>query len=598
LLKNQKLFNNKIDFLILIIKIAIISFGAFSVIENFIPFYEGSNPYYVGASAVKFAQNEFVVSNELLEKYGGWEFAAGNWFVTNQNTSIPGHSAGLIFLGYIFYLIGGYYGLFYLSPIFFIILLIISERITTKFFGNIAGLITLLILVTSNLLYRVSIELMTESVFTVFLILGIYFTINFAKTRKKYQIILASTLFAYSTWIRMTGFISFPIEIIFVILYFIIVESKKIKKENRTVKSSKLFLDILKKVKGKKAIKVIILLSIPWIILIAGNMLFFSYFFDDPTTNYLTIEKQKYYDSSTSSLIKFESKDFENIKQYSKYLLPYQIPGTYNKIDSNLDEHFGENWPGLVGLSFLFFITFVSIKTKDHRFHIILFMIFIISYVWFYSAITWEERSEGKEIPARYMIPAFVLSSFMIGFITEKILKFTVKRKKLKVSLTIIKSLIIFGLILFFIIGFYFHPSIQNVGGDFKNHENYSERYPLDFEGIEPNSIILSHNSIRVLEYNGLISFDVMPLHENSVQKNSVELLKQLNDEGYDIFTFKKSFNYMGLEIKKTLIEEYNIILKNHSKTFCKVEFQISDNLKSDKECLDNEPIRIPYFMK
>jgi hypothetical protein len=396
----------------------------------------------------------------------------------------------------------------------------------------------------------------------------------------------------------MAGLISFPIEIIFVITYFTIIEIKNIKNDKGSINLKKLYVYGIKKVKGKKVLKTFGFLILPWMILLLGNMMFFSYFFDDPMANYLTIEKTKNYDHTVDTLIEFESKDFENIKQYSKYLLPYQIPGTYNKIDSNLDEHFGENWPGLVGLSFLFFITFVSIKTKDHRFHIILFMIFIISYVWFYSAITWEERSEGKEIPARYMIPAFVLSSFMIGFITEKILKFTVKRKKLKVSLTIIKSLIIFGLILFFIIGFYFHPSIQNVGGDFKNHENYSERYPLDFEGIEPNSIILSHNSIRVLEYNGLISFDVMPLHENGVQKNSVELLKQLNDEGYDIFTFKKSFNYMGLEIKKTLIEEYNIILKNHSKTFCKVEFQISDNLKSDKECLDNEPIRIPYFMK
>ncbi len=594
----QKNFKkNKLDFFILIAKILVIIFAAYSVIGNFIPFYEGANPFYVGASAVKFAQGEFILSNELLEKYGSDEFVPGNWFATNQNTAVPSHSAGLISLGSIFYLIGGYNGLFYLSPIFFIILLVTSERITTKIFGNIAGLITLLILATSNLLYRISTELMTESVFSVFFILGIFFTINFVKEKKNYQIILASTLFAYAAWIRMAGMISFPIEVIFLISYFVIIEIRTVKKNNESIKFSNLCLHIFDKRKAKRIFQISALLIIPWLILLLGNMMFFSYFFDDPTANYNTIERMKNYDYSTYSLVDFESKDFENIKIYSKYLLPYQIPGIYNQLDTNFDNYFGENWPGLIGLFFLLFIAFISIKTKDHRIHIILFTIFIISHVWFYSAITWEERSaDDKEIPSRYMIPVFILSSIMIGFIVQKILKLNGKRYH--TIFKIIKALTIISLTIFFIGAFYFYPSIQNIqdeGISFKNPEDYTDRYPLDLEGLPLNSIIVSSNSIRVLEYDGLISFDPNPPRTSEY---SIELLKKLNREGYDMYMFKKSFTYNSLEIKNTLIEEYGIILKEHSKTFCKVELQAVNDSKSDDECLNKTPIRIPYFMK
>jgi len=597
-LQYQKNFKkNKLDFFILIAKILVIIFAAYSVIGNFIPFYEGANPFYVGASAVKFAQGEFILSNELLEKYGSDEFVPGNWFATNQNTAVPSHSAGLISLGSIFYLIGGYNGLFYLSPIFFIILLVTSERITTKIFGNIAGLITLLILATSNLLYRISTELMTESVFSVFFILGIFFTINFVKEKKNYQIILASTLFAYAAWIRMAGMISFPIEVIFLISYFVIIEIRTVKKNNESIKFSNLCLHIFDKRKAKRIFQISALLIIPWLILLLGNMMFFSYFFDDPTANYNTIERMKNYDYSTYSLVDFESKDFENIKIYSKYLLPYQIPGIYNQLDTNFDNYFGENWPGLIGLFFLLFIAFISIKTKDHRIHIILFTIFIISHVWFYSAITWEERSaDDKEIPSRYMIPVFILSSIMIGFIVQKILKLNGKRYH--TIFKIIKALTIISLTIFFIGAFYFYPSIQNIqdeGISFKNPEDYTDRYPLDLEGLPLNSIIVSSNSIRVLEYDGLISFDPNPPRTSEY---SIELLKKLNREGYDMYMFKKSFTYNSLEIKNTLIEEYGIILKEHSKTFCKVELQAVNDSKSDDECLNKTPIRIPYFMK
>jgi hypothetical protein len=593
LLQQNFFYKNKLDIIIIIVKIFVIIFAAYSIFGNFIPFYEGANPYYVGASAVKFAEGEFILSNELLEKYGTDEFVPGNWFITNQNTAVPSHSTGLITLASIFYQIGGYYGLFYLAPIFSIILLVVSERISSKIFGNVAGLITLLILATSNLLYRVSTELMTETVFSVFFILGIFFTIKFVKERKNYQIFLASSLFVYSTWIRMAGLISFPIEIIFVITYFIIIEIKNIKYNQGSINLKILYVIGINKIKTKKVLKTFGFLILPWIILLLGNMMFFSYFFDDPTANYLTIEQTINFDYTADTLIEFESKDFENMKIYSKYLLPYQIPGAYNQLEVKYDNYFGENWPGLIAIIFLIGIAIISIRTKDHRIYILLFTIFIISHVWFYSAITWEERSDGKEIPARYMIPDFILFSMIIGFTVEKSLKLNIKKyhhiKK------IIKFLIIMGLTIFFVGAFYFYPSVQNGEIYFKDPNEYAEKYPLDLEEIPMNSIILASNSIRVIEYDGLISYDANPPR---TQVYSVELLKKLSDEGHEIYMFKKPFTYNTLEIRNTLVEEYKVILKEHSKTFCKVEFNDLKNTKSDEGCLNNEPIRIPYFMK
>ena len=148
---------------------------------------------------------------------------------------------------------------------------------------------------------------MTETVFSVFFILGIFFTIKFVKERKNYQIFLASSLFVYSTWIRMAGLISFPIEIIFVITYFIIIEIKNIKYNQGSINLKILYVIGINKIKTKKVLKTFGFLILPWIILLLGNMMFFSYFFDDPTANYLTIEQTINFDYTADTLIEFES---------------------------------------------------------------------------------------------------------------------------------------------------------------------------------------------------------------------------------------------------------------------------------------------------
>ena len=160
---------------------------SFSVLVNFIPFFEGSNSYHYGIASILLVEEGITKSNPFLEKDG---FLVDNWLLTDQKEMIPMSGQGLITLGGIFYLIGGYFGLYYLSPIFFIILLITSERIATNLFGKYVGLIALILLSTSNLLFRNSIQLQTESIFCLMFILGAYFLIKFGKTNKSYLILI------------------------------------------------------------------------------------------------------------------------------------------------------------------------------------------------------------------------------------------------------------------------------------------------------------------------------------------------------------------------------------------------------------------------
>ena len=173
--ESDKLKNN----LLKIAKISIISFVSFSALVHFVPFFEGSNSYYYGVASILFTEEGITKSNTFLEKYETNEFLVENWLRTDQNQMIPMSGNGLITLGGIFYLSGGYFGLYYLSPIIFIILLIVSERVTTNLFGKYAGLIALILLAASNLLFRNIIQLHTESLFCLLFVIGAYFLIKF-----------------------------------------------------------------------------------------------------------------------------------------------------------------------------------------------------------------------------------------------------------------------------------------------------------------------------------------------------------------------------------------------------------------------------------
>ena len=580
-LLRQKLNKNSMNLennLLKIIKIAIILFISFSVLGHFIPFFEGSNSYHYGTASILLVEEGITKSNPLWEKFETDEFLVENWLLTDQNEMIPMSGNGLIALGGIAYLFGGYFGLYYLSPIFFIVLLVVSERIATNLFGKYAGLITLILLSTSNLLFRNSIQFHTESLFCLLFVLGAYFLIKFGRNNQSYLILIASAFFAFSSTVRLSGIILFPIEF-FILTIFIInnyLKTKKIKNEEN-----------MKNI--NKKIILLPLAIIPWVVF----FLIFAYgniaTTGEPFVTYGTLNAghNVSFESSPSALITFEQIDFEHIKQYSKYLLPYIFAGAFNNIDNNFENILGEHWIGLIPLIILSLIFISSYKLKKKKLELFVMILLIFGTVWVYSSITSEELGEIG-VPGRYVLPAFVLSSMIFGYAIEQI--FSKIRKKNGLKPKILQLSLVSVLLVFVIISFYFTPAITMLEQDnyFKNPFDYEREFPLKENGINEKSILVTAMGSRALEYN-LIPFN--PTSNQIIANESVESLNLLVKD-YDVFVFKTP--YSNNEIKTmSELEKKGFVFMDYSENFCSLQTD-SELLKSYEKCVFNEPIRNP----
>lgn len=556
-----------------IIKIIIILFISFSILGQFVPFFEGSNSYFYGIASVLFIEEGITKSNPFLEKHTTNEFLIENWLRTDQNEMIPMSGNGLILLGSIAYLFGGYFGLYYLSPILFIILIIVSERVASKLFGQYAGLITLILLSASNLLFRNSIQLHTETLFCLLFILGTYFLIKFGRTNQSQFILISSIFFAFSSTVRLSGIILFPIEMVILIAF---IANNYFKNKKIKMKRSKNFVSIS-------------LAITPWIIF----LLFFANMntitTGDPFVPYGTLNEghTKVFESSPSALITFESSDFENIKQYSKYLLPYIFAGGFNNIDENYEDVLGDNWIGLLPLIIFGLILIYSYKSKNKKLEIFVMILLIGGIVWFYSSITSEELGEIG-VPGRYVLPAFVLSSMMFGYGIEQI--FSKLRSKRGIGIKILQLTLVSCLFGIIIISYNFSPAttIFDQENNFKNPYDYEREFPLKEEGVEKNSIVFSPMGSRGQEYE-LVSFRLIEINQTRI--NSINLLQNIVEEKHDIYTFKIPFNNSEKKYIQNLIN-HGFVLEEYSETFCKMKLQSEQKSISDEKCLNGVPIR------
>jgi len=159
-----------------VIKIAIIIFISISLVADFRPFYEGYDDHAFALMGINFAKGSYGYTNELYKETGSPDFRPMHWLDTEQDYLVPLGSPGIIITSALSYLIGGYYGLFYLGPIFSILFLIISERVATKLFGSFVGLITLVLLASDTTFFNVGVQLLTDNIFAVFFILGVFFS--------------------------------------------------------------------------------------------------------------------------------------------------------------------------------------------------------------------------------------------------------------------------------------------------------------------------------------------------------------------------------------------------------------------------------------
>lgn len=585
----------KSDFALNLAKIFIIVFVSIYLLGNFQPFYEGKDAYFYGIVSVNLSEGIFSTTNELLQETGRDEFVGSNWIKTVHNTTVPQSGTGLSAIGAFFYLVGGYHGLFYLSSIFAILLLIFSERIATNLFGKYVGFLTLLFLGTSNLLYRNSIELQTEGVLSFLFILGTFYLVKYLRQKKDSNLLLASILFAVLPFIKLSAVAFFPVEILLVSGYFVIQVIKQekpnitLEKKNSIRYYSGLFFS---KFMRKKTLKTTTMILVPWLIFIASYMIYHDYYFGDPLTNYGSLIGFDYlYDTSPSSFVKFEIQNFENVKEYSKYLLPYQLPAVYNRADQNLDDIFGNNWLGIIALLGLFSTLLASLYSKNKRLEMIVFTSLIAANVWFFSAITTEERA-ATGVAGRFMLPVFTLSSMMFGFLIFEFFKSKLCKKKLYIQKTLksLKIVVFVILLFFFLFSFYYWPTVEGFiekGLKFKNPDKYASRYPLDMEGLSENSVILAQSTDRVIDY-GFIPFSLD--QPKSISQESIDLLRKTIQDSYEVYVFKEPTSNQEKESLKFLISNHGIILKDYSNSFCKIELtdKKDGTQMTDQICIEN----------
>lgn len=577
MISNLKIsYSNKFDLLITLSKIIIISISAIYLLGNFSPFYEGQDSYLYGIESTFLSKGVYEISNPLLEETGRIEFTGGNWNPTIHGTLIPIAGIGTPLLGAIAYLVGGNYGLFYLGPILGITLLILYERITTKLFDKYVGLLSLLFFTTCHIFFRSALHVNTDAILTLFFILGIFCLIKFLRYGNSNYILLSSIFFTFTCLVKISAIIFFPLELLILTSFFSIQFFKNhfsILKNNFSERS---FFSI----NNKKLIKIFVFAIIPWVLFFGFWFSYNDYFYGSPTSTYLSVI---YEDRSTSNRISniftLEQQDFDQGKDYGKYLLPYQIPAIYNKITNNLDENFGKNWPGLLIIPFFSLSIYFSFKQKLHRLEFSIFSLFIFGIIGFHAGQSPEWRSEYG-LPARYMLPAITLSFIIWSFFIIKLFTSIENFKRMK----FLKIILIIFLIIFFIFALIFSPPVQFLVSDniFTNPFDAASKYSLEKEILPKKSVILAQNTDPVIEY------EISPFRLGNIESWNIEkysLLKDILQKEYSVYIFKEPTTANEKEILMYLVNNHDIILKESSKTFCQVN--INNNTKlSDDVCL------------
>jgi hypothetical protein len=94
---------------------------------------------------------------------------------------------------------------------------------------------------------------------------------------------------------------------------------------------------------------------------------------------------------------------------------------------------------------------------------------------------------------------------------------------------------------------------------------------------------------VRAVEY-GLISFS--PIENGEISSDSIKLLEKIINDGHDVYAFKIPYITFEKNMINNLVDDYGFILKDYSKTFCKVELSSNEKFISDESCISNEPIR------
>jgi len=340
---------------------------------------------------------------------------------------------------------------------------------------------------------------------------------------------------------------------------------------------------------------------LPWLSVFLFYFSYNDYYFGDPFTSYY---ESRGLDSKYlfSSLFIFDDNRFDSIKFYSIEFLPDIIGFNLLKNSSKDLSDALENLLTIFSFFILILAAIISLYDKKKRIEVFVFISFIMGLLLFYSsdyAVT-----IGQD--GRFMIPALTTTFILFGYIVQRILQINFRRysrkgtnnisKTVKVGLWIIIGIFLVGSVLG--LGVYQVQKIMK--DDFNiNPEVHVSRYPLDSEGLSGESIIVETKGRRALEYNaspflparGSWFNSINELDPNLVSQEPIKILKKVMKDGYDAYTFKEPDRKFEPLYFRYLEAEHGIILKDYSKTFCKMDLienvsETGENkIKSDDVC-------------
>jgi len=610
------------DFLIKVIKIIVLGFVSFSLLANAIPFYLGFDDVNYGIASIELSKGNASITNELLQETGLKFFVPYSHVITSDKKSaVPVFTAGIYSFGALSYLLGGFYGLFYFGPIMTIILLIFYERITSKFFGNLVGLLALLLLVADWQVFFVGLRFLTDNVFTLFFILGVFSILKFLQKKDDRYILLCSTFFVFSTLFRINGIVFFLIEIIIISTFFIFqyLKESKIFFKQKDLNSSEIFLQkqLFSKSNFKKFFKVSFFLLIPWLIFFSFWFSYNDYFFGDSLTNYreqIRSDRIQSEDTELSLTIPITSdkvsNEFERIKlvqYFSVSLIP--DPLYFFLIitsDTDLDAWRSDIWISYITFSLLSIALIISLYFKIKIKEVLTLLLFIIALVGFYSspiaAGSPLAPNLSEQANNRYMIPASFLSFILIGFVLVELWsKLSSNQPERNKKLKSLKLIYLLFILVFFLALISTMPAIQDLyqrGFHFNNPLLYANSFE-ELEKLPEKSLIVGYGGRNTLLHTDthLSPYKKKFILENgdpdSIIKIRLSTLKTIIGDGYNAYTFKTNIFPFDAKYFKILEAQHGIILKDYSKTFCKMELISSteenvDNYSSDPICFED----------
>jgi len=593
LLKLLGLEESKSTFVINISKIFLILALSIFLIGYFNPYYDGIDSYLYGILAIKLPNDSWDLTNELLQETGQWEFVPRGWIKTIHNTAVPFTSLGFPVVAAAAYLVGGQYGLFYLGPIIAIIFFIVIERISTKWFGRYASLITLLLLASNIHIIYSSLNLLTDILFSLFFILGCFYLINFLRNEKESHAILFSVFFVISAFIRINGVVFFPVELLILGSYFSIKNLEKIKSEQKYEKKSIYFyIRSFFSPIGIKTFKVSIFIFIPWIVFFLFWFGYNDYYFGDPSSTSVSVLRQGpsggIDPSYGFSYFTFDEKRFETFMGFFKAVLPYPLSNT--NLPDAPDMILGKYWLGILTPVILASVLVITFRNKDKRIEAVVFTFFILGILSFFAFASNADSTLERNVAQRYVIPAFTIFAMLIGFLISKFFYFKLLNSFSHIPRITMKLSFVIFLASIVIITFYFSPQIltdqirdETEKLKFKNPQELVARFPLDKEGLNTTSVLFTFDGEITIEY------DVIPFAPRgpSTLEESIPILKETIKNGYDIYVLKKGGTKYDKPIIRDLVEHHGIVLKDHSPSFCKLSLvENTNNTSTDKVCI------------